>query len=116
MAIKWLKWIKNCFLAGSEPEEAIDFAIHSLETDEKYNLLYEMHEFIEDCVSRKAVNKMLADIEEAVFMGEGYDYNRWRDKVEDMESSYPKMEVDDFIKYAKEKYGLTVVLKELNEG
>ena len=41
MVIKWLKWIKNCLIAGSEPEEAIDYAINSLLVDEKYQLLYE---------------------------------------------------------------------------
>lgn len=41
MAIKWLKWIKNMFPEDSEQCKALDLAIHSLEVDEKYLLLYE---------------------------------------------------------------------------
>ena len=32
MAIKWLKWIKNCLIPGSEQDKAIDIAISSIES------------------------------------------------------------------------------------
>ena len=44
----------------------------------------------EDCVKRSDVVEMLTDIDEAVFMGEGYDYDRWRDKLDELSSVYPK--------------------------
>lgn len=40
MVIKWLKWIKNCLLAGSEPEEAIDYAINVIESEIPYEQMH----------------------------------------------------------------------------
>lgn len=44
----------------------------------------------EDCVSRKEIEDMLTNIEIAVYMGEGFDYNEWRDKLEELSSVIPK--------------------------
>ena len=108
MAIKWLKWIQNMFSQDSEQYKALDFAIDSLEVDEAYQLEYErvqqakdvkLHitniekhssDFsdMEDCVKRSDVVKILTDIDEAVYMGEGYEYDRWRDRLDELPSVY----------------------------
>lgn len=43
----------------------------------------------EDCVSRKDIIEILTDIDIDIDMGEGYDYNKWRDRLEELPSVYP---------------------------
>ena len=46
----------------------------------------------EDCVKRSDIKQMLTDIEEAVYMGDGYDYDTWRDRLDELPPVYPKSE------------------------
>ena len=81
------KWY---YYVNKDDLKAFEMAISSLETDEAYNLMYEQPEFCEDCISRKAVFKIMDDIETAIHDGDGFQYSEWCRKVYELPSVLPK--------------------------
>ena len=44
----------------------------------------------EDCISRKAIFEMLVDIDNAIYDGDGFQYQEWHTKVDELPSVTPK--------------------------
>ena len=95
-AIEILKYQYNYGQMEQSVHDALGLAISSLETDEAYQLEYErttkndLGVDAEDCISRKAVFKIMDDIETAIHDGEGFDYSGWCRKVYDLSPVTPQ--------------------------
>lgn len=61
MTLKWLRWIKNMMIPGSDADKALDNAIDSLMMDETYKI---MHEDPHEIFFRKDYQKARQEIEE----------------------------------------------------
>ena len=70
-----------------EAMKIFDEYLDDLESDEA-----QTWEKLEKVYAKSDVVAILTEIEEAVEMGEGYDYDRWRDRLEEVFSIYPSHE------------------------